>query len=90
MEDPFEDEILIKQNPELRHVLAHILNALEELAHSRPGSALDELRCVRGLVAWEGEPDEIEEEIQAMAGHGKGHKGGKRGGKGGKRPCKGR
>lgn len=45
--------IVIKQQPELRHVLSHLHNAIEHLAEGAPESALHELESVAGLVFWE-------------------------------------
>jgi hypothetical protein len=47
----------IKANAELRHVLAHIMSAIEELAHDRPRSALHELEGIEGLVLFRGDEE---------------------------------
>ena len=63
----------IKDNAELRHVLAHILYAIEELANGRPKSALHEIESVEGLVFFredgemEGYLDGLQQEEKAEA-----------------------
>ena len=49
----------IKRHPELRHVLAHIVEAIEELAAGRPESAKHELEGIQGLIFFEND-DEME------------------------------
>lgn len=60
MKDPFEDQITIKMEPELRHALAHIYYAVEALAHNRPISALDNLRSIESLIMFDGDEDDWE------------------------------
>ena len=45
--------ITIKREAELRHVLSHVINAIEHLAEGAPESALHELESITGLVFWE-------------------------------------
>ena len=49
--------ITLKQLPELRHVLAHLMLALEELAEGDSKAALYELRQCRGMLLWKGDAD---------------------------------
>lgn len=55
----------IKANPELRHVLAHIMSAIEELANGRPLSAIHEIQGVESLVLFFGD-DEMEGYLSGM------------------------
>ncbi len=55
----------IKANSELRHVLAHIMNAIEELANGRPKSALHEIEGVESLVFFRGD-DEMEGYLRGL------------------------
>jgi len=58
---PFDDQISIKCEPELRHVLIHLFYAVECLAAGCPIGCLDNLRSVEGLLAFDGDgPDEWE------------------------------
>lgn len=78
--------IRILEESELRHVLAHLHLAIEELAGGHPEMALDDLRSIEGLVFY-GLDDEVTEHKlrrHAMAKHGKKGKGRKG------NPCKGR
>ena len=45
--------ISIKMEPELRHVLAHIIYAIEANAKGEPAEALYELSQIKGLVFWD-------------------------------------
>jgi hypothetical protein len=54
----FSDQISIKMEPELRHVLAHLFYALEAVVKKCPQGAMDNLRCVEGLVFFEGDQPE--------------------------------
>lgn len=47
----------IKHDPELRHVLSHIMNAIEHLAHGSTDAALHELESIEGLVFWESDEE---------------------------------
>ncbi len=49
--------ITLKQLPELRHVLAHLMIALEELALGHRKAALYELRQCEGMLLWKGDRD---------------------------------
>jgi len=53
--DMFDDQICIKMEPELRHVLAHIYYAIECLAQNAPIGALDNLKSIEGLLMFEGD-----------------------------------
>lgn len=46
----------IKEQPELRHFLRHLLYAIEELALGHTGAALYEVAQIEGMVSW-GEDD---------------------------------
>lgn len=50
-------DIKLKQLPELRHVLAHLMLALEELAEGETKAALYELKQCRGMLLWKGDAD---------------------------------
>jgi len=50
MQNPFENQLPIKCQPELRHVLAHLSDAVEALAKGRPIECLDNLKSVEGLI----------------------------------------
>jgi len=64
----FEDHVVIKDNPELRHVFAHILFAIEALAKNCPTGAMDNVKSVEGLVLFEGDdPVDWESYYQARA-----------------------
>ncbi len=49
--------ITLKQLPEFRHVLAHLMLALEEVAEGHSKAALYELRQCRGMLLWKGDQD---------------------------------
>lgn len=47
----------IKHDPELRHVLSHLANAIEHLAHGSKDAALHELESIEGLIFWESDEE---------------------------------
>lgn len=51
----YESQIRILHEPELRHVLAHLHQAIEALAQGRPHLAQAELASIEGLVFYEDE-----------------------------------
>ncbi len=51
------ESMVIKREPELRHVLSHLMNAIEHLAEGATESALHELESISGLVFWEDTDD---------------------------------
>lgn len=48
---------MIKDNPELRHFLRHVLYAIEESLLGHKEAALYEIRQIQGMVSW-GDDDE--------------------------------
>lgn len=57
------EQIVLKREPELRHALAHICNAIEALAEGHPLTALHELRSIESVIFFEGD-DEMEAFLQ--------------------------
>ncbi len=51
--------ITIKNEPELQHVLGHLMEAVEHLSNGQPGAARIELRSIEGLVKFDS-PEEME------------------------------
>jgi hypothetical protein len=51
----YESQIRILHEPELRHVLAHLHQAIEAVAQGRPHLAQAELASIEGLVFYEDE-----------------------------------
>lgn len=47
----------IKHDAELRHVLSHVIRAIEHLAHGSTDAALHELESIDGLVFFESEEE---------------------------------
>lgn len=47
----------IKEEPELRHALAHIYYAIEALSNGHAAEALYELKSIEGLVFWDSDDD---------------------------------
>ncbi len=64
--DPFEDQIVLKLEPELRHVCAHFFFALEALAHGRPVLALENLRSIESLIMSDGNDANWEQELRSL------------------------
>lgn len=54
----FEDMIIIKMEPELRHVLSHLYYAIDCLIQQCPAGAEDNLKCIEGLIKFSGEGPE--------------------------------
>jgi len=67
------DNMTIKQHPELRHFLIHVLYALEELVNGKPDAALYEIKGIEGLVCWE-DDDDFRKYCEGRWKHGKMHK----------------
>jgi hypothetical protein len=42
--------IVVKREPELRHIIAHLVCAIREVANGQRLSALDDLASIEGLV----------------------------------------
>lgn len=51
----FENQVIIKMNPELRHVFAHLYYAIEAAIEKCPNSAMDNLKSIEGLIMFEGD-----------------------------------
>jgi hypothetical protein len=45
--------ISIKMEPEIRHVLAHMIYAIEALANGNQGEAQYEIEQIKGLLFWD-------------------------------------
>ena len=56
----FENQIKIKSNPELRHVLAHMVVAMQEIIDGHPLSAEENLRSIESVLFYEDEEHELE------------------------------
>ncbi len=52
------DQIVLKEHPELRHFLAHVIDAIRANAGGRPLSALEHCASIESLVLWEDDEDE--------------------------------
>jgi hypothetical protein len=46
-------KIVVKEHPELRHVLAHIVDAVAALTNGLPEEAAYELDSIQSFVFWE-------------------------------------
>jgi hypothetical protein len=60
---PLDPDSTVKEWPELRHLLAHMWGAIEALAESRPGAAMDDLDSIASQVFWPADESEQEEEV---------------------------
>ena len=84
--------IVILSEPELRHVLAHLVLAIEHAAEGRSRAARMELESVQGLIFYPRSDRATEKllgRLEKRMGHGK-KKGGKGKGHKGKGKCTGR
>ena len=71
----FDKYIVVKSEPELRHILAHLMFAIECLAKNCPRGALDNIKSVEGLVMFDGDTPQdweryyknVERRIKLMA-----------------------
>ncbi len=63
--DAFADALVVKTEPELRHVLAHLYYAIDHLVADRPIMAMNELKSIEGLVFFDGDDDQYESWLQA-------------------------
>ena len=65
------DYIIVKNEPEIRHILAHILVAIYALADNCPLTAEDSIKSIEGLVTFNtDDPKESEKfykEVNKMA-----------------------
>ena len=52
-----KNEVIVKENRELRHILAHLVIAIEALCDGRPGSAMDDVGSIEGLIFYEDEAE---------------------------------
>jgi len=52
--DSLDDQLSIKMEPELRHVLAHFYYAIECLIHKQKAGAMDNIKCIEGLIMFDG------------------------------------
>lgn len=57
--------LVVKREPELRHVLAHLYYAIDALRQGLPRLALLELQSIEGLVFWGTDDEEVERWIRA-------------------------
>ena len=67
--------ISIKMEPELRHVLAHLVYAIQALAKGQPAEALYEIKGFDGLIFWdsdEGQTSDAKEWLALTEGDGNG------------------
>jgi len=66
-EHPFNDYLSIKMEPEIRHVLAHIMFAVECLTKNCPIGAMDNIKSIEGLVMFDGDdPKEWEKYYKSV------------------------
>ncbi len=63
--EAFADALVIKTEPELRHVLAHLYYAIDHLVAGRSLMAQNELKSIEGLVFFDGDDDQYESWLQA-------------------------
>lgn len=67
----FNKALIVKMEPELRHVLAHLYYAIECLAKDCPLGALDNLKSIEGLIMFDGdEPEDWERYYNEMVNRG--------------------
>jgi len=64
-----KEQISIKMEPELRHVLAHMSYAIEALAKGNLGEAQYEIESIKGLVFWDND-EAMAADAEALFGGG--------------------
>lgn len=50
--------LIVKTEPELRHILAHMMFAIECLIKKCPNGAMDNIKSIEGLVMFDGDDPE--------------------------------
>lgn len=58
----------LKDQPELRHFLSHVLLAIEELANGHKAAAIYEIRSIESLVSWSGDDGKFRRFCSAWKG----------------------
>lgn len=53
-----EDYISVKSEPEIRHIFAHLMFAIECLIKNCPNGAMDNIKSVEGLIMFDGDDPE--------------------------------
>jgi len=66
--------LIVKGEPELRHILAHLHNAIDALADGCVRVCKDELSSIEGLIMYDGETKEQEEVLKWLAEKEKGER----------------
>lgn len=63
-----KNQIIVKLEPELRHILAHFYYAIECLINNQKYGALDNIKSIEGLIMFEGDPSDWEKYYQRRLG----------------------